>query len=239
MKTKNQFQNTPIGYPWVLILSLALFFHPTVYAQVVSPVQGGHYAPVVKNVRDMATPPPGLFVLWYNAFASSNKYIDRNGNGFNRINLGNINPGLPPIEVSTNLDAFTSIPTIFWASNFEILGARYMAGISANYISADVSVITERNGAILDTTFTRRTNSKVSGISDLFVAPVGLSWGLDNADITFLYGFYAPTGKYETGGDDNVGLGFWTHQFQGYGYFYPVEDRSSAIMLGLTYETNS
>jgi len=54
-----------------------------------------------------------------------------------------------------------------------------------------------------------------------------------------MYGFYAPTGRYEPGADDNIGLGFWTHQFQGYGYFYPFPDKSTAFMLGLTFEFTS
>jgi hypothetical protein len=29
------------------------------------------------------------------------------------------------------------------------------------------------------------------------------------------YGFFAPTGKYEAGGSDNVGLGMWSHELQG------------------------
>ena len=53
-----------------------------------------------------------------------------------------------------------------------------------------------------------------------------------------MYSFYAPTGRYETGADDNIGLGFWTHQFQGFGYYFPIEHQATAIMAGLTYEVN-
>ena len=226
-----------------LLISLVFmfsFFTNTGFSQVVSPVQGGHYSPWVKNVRDMATPPPGLFVLWYNVYATSDSYFDRAGNEFNSIRLDQIHPALPNISVDMNLNAFATIPTIFWASSFKILGgARYMAGISPGYTSADVSIVTERGGIILDTTYTRAIEGKVSGFTDLFVAPVGLSWELDKVDFTFLYGFYAPTGKYETGSTDNMGLGFWTHQFQGYTYFYPAAEKSTALMLGLTYELNA
>jgi hypothetical protein len=30
-------------------------------------------------------------------------------------------------------------------------------------------------------------------------------------DLTAGYGFYAPTGRFELGATDNIGLGFWTH----------------------------
>ena len=223
----------------ILICTL-LFPFVIVHAQVVSPLQSGHYSPGVKNIRDMATPPPGLFVLWYNVYAFSNKYIDKDGNEFKSIRLDQLYPTLPNIDVNLELNAIVSIPCFFWASSFKMLGgARYIAGVSPNYTSADVSIITERGGIILDTTYTHEINGKVNGFGDLFVMPAGLSWGFEKTDFTFMYGFTAPTGKYETGSEDNIGLGFWTHQLQGFGYYYPVSDKSTAIMLGLTYELNS
>ena len=222
------------------IIGMFLITLSSAYGQVVSPLQSGHYSPAVANIRDFATPPPGLFVLWYNVYASSDKYIDRDGNEFNSIRLDQIHPNLPNIDVDLKLDGFASIPSLFWASHYKLLGgARYMAGISANYISADASLVTERSGIIIDTTYTRKVEGKNSGFSDLFVVPMGLSWGFEQVDFTFMYGIYAPTGRYETGSDDAIGMGFWTHQLQGIGYYYPVPDKSTAVMLGLTYELNS
>jgi len=186
----------------------------------------------------MSNPPPGLFVLWYNAYFSSDKYFDRNGNRFQNINLSQIWDRLPDISVDVDLKGMTSIPAVFWSPNFEILGgAKYLVGTSISYVSADATILTERPG-IIDTLVTNEVTGTNSGFGDLYVAPVGLSWGLDKVDLTFLYGFYAPTGRYETGASDNIGLGFWTHQFQGYGYFYPVASKATALMVGLTHELN-
>jgi len=233
---------TPAWIFVIFLIGICLIFpDQVVYAQIVSPLQGGHFTPGIANIRDMATPPPGIFILWYNAFAGSSKYIDRDGNEFTSIRLDQIHPALPNIDVNLELQSFVSAPTLFWASQFKLLGgARYMAGLSLNYISADVSIVTERGGILKpDTTYVGSAQGKNSGLSDMLFMPVGLSWSLEMFDFTFLYGFAAPTGKYETGSAENLGLGFWTHQFQGYGYYYPVEDRSTAIMLGLTYELNS
>ncbi|SIO02451.1 SphA family protein [Algoriphagus halophilus] len=220
--------------------ALMVFSIADLKAQVVSPFQGGHYTTGLKNIRDMANPPSGLFVLWYNSSFSSNTYVDRNGDKFKSIKLDQFHPKLPNINVDIDLNGFTTIPAIFWASEFKILGgANFMAGISPSYMSVDASLITERNGIVIDTVYTNISKSKVSGFSDTFFAPVGLSWDKEKIDFTFLYGFYAPTGKYETGSSDGLGLGFWTHQFQGFGYFYPTADKSTAILLGLTYEANS
>lgn len=209
-------------------------------AQVASPLQSGHYSPVMMNVRDMAQPPAGLFLLWYNTLTSSNSFIDRDGNEFDRIRLSEIDPRLPDIDVDLELDAFATVPTVFWASRFRILGgARYMAGIAPSFVSADVSVFTERAGIVdPDTTIVRDLGDKNSGFSDLFVTPLGLSWGWEKYDLTTMYSFYAPTGKYATGDSESIGLGFWTHQFQARGYFYPKPDRSTAATVGLIYEIN-
>ena len=223
-----------------LVVAGVLAMTPTfVHAQVVSPLQGGHYSPTLMNIRDMAAPPPGLFVLWYNAMTSSDKFVDRNGNEYKGIRLSDINPALADIRISAELDAFSSVPAIYWASKNELLGgAHYMAGVSWPFVSADASVFTEIGGGVIDTTIAVTAGDKVSGFSDLMVTPVGLSWGFEKWAATLFYGFYAPTGKYDLGSPDNVGLGFWTHQFQGFGYFYPLQGKATALMLGLTYELN-
>ena len=56
---------SPTGSPTrILVGALALvllaFAAGPVHAQVVSPLQTGHYVPGIMNVRDMATPPDGL-----------------------------------------------------------------------------------------------------------------------------------------------------------------------------------
>ena len=230
---------TSVSLPlWLLMAAFLLFYAKPVSAQVVSPLQSGHYVPAITDIRDMAYPPPGLFLLWYNVFVSTDKYIDRNGNEFTTIPLSQINPSLPNVNVGLDLSGFATVPALFYASDFKLLGgARYMAGISPNYVTGDGTVFAEVG--IGDTTISRNAKGSVSGFSDIFVVPVGLSWGSTQFDATLTYGFYAPTGRYTTGASDNIGLGFWTHQFQGYGYYYPFPNKATALMLGLTYELNT
>ena len=222
-----------------LLLAAAFMLSSTVSAsaQVVSPVQGGHFMPNVASIRDMAYPPPGLFVLWYNLSISSDTYIDRNGNELKSLNLSELDPGLPDVDLNLKLDGWATVPAVAWGSNFALLGgARYVIAISPSYASADGSVVTERGGGAVDSTITGYEEGTVSGWGDLFVSPLQLYWTFEKFDVAAMYGFYAPTGRYETGANDNMGLGFWTHQFQGYGYYYPVADKSTALMVGLTYE---
>ena len=53
------------------------------------------------------------------------------------------------------------------------------------------------------------------GLNDLYVVPLYLGWHASRADFVAGYGFYAPTGRYEAGANDNVGLGMWAHEIQG------------------------
>jgi hypothetical protein len=224
----------------LILVAATLATAVPVAAQVASPLQSGHYTPVMMNVRDLVHPPPGLFLVWYNTFTSSSSFIDRDGNEFSSIDLSDLNPALPDVSVDLGLDAYAAAPTVFWASPFRVLGgARYLAGIAPSYVSAEVSVVTERAGlADPDTSIVRRQGDRVSGFSDLFVTPLGLSWSWEKCDLTAMYSFYAPTGKYETGDPESVGLGFWTHQLLARGYYYPRPDRATALMLGLVQEFN-
>jgi hypothetical protein len=47
---------------------------------------------------------------------------------------------------------------------------------------------------------------------DLYAVPFQLGWHWERADLTTSYGFFAPTGKYEAGASDNIGLGMWSHE---------------------------
>lgn len=221
------------------LLIIAIFLMLPATGQNVSPSQGGHYAPSIINVRDMAKASPGFFIIDYNIWLSSTNYIDRNGDELKSINISQLDPGLPDIDVDFDISSYINAPALFWASKKTLLGgARYLAGISPCWLTASGTVGMEAAGSMIDTSVSSFQEGSGSGWSDLFISPLGLSWGFNSYDLAFSYGFYAPTGKYETEGSDNIGSGFWTHQFQGYGYYYPVADQSTAIMLGLTYELN-
>ena len=87
------------------------------------------------------------------------------------------------------------------------------------------------------------------GLGDLYVQPLWLGWTQEHWDLALGYGFYAPIGKYDTEtitlpvvgpltveAADNIGLGFWTHQFQGAVAWYPWADKRMAVATALTYE---
>ena len=50
--------------------------------------------------------------------------------------------------------------------------------------------------------------------SDIIIQPLQLGWQKPRVDYTVGYGFVAPTGEWELGGDENGGLGMWSNYFQ-------------------------
>ena len=223
-----------------LIAVISLFQSTPATAQQVSPFQTGHYMTSFANVRDYGKMSAGLFIIPYNYYGWGNSYADRDGQKHSSIFLQDIDPGLPNAELTVNVNAFATVPAFFWGSKFTLLGgATYVAGITPSYSWSNVLVVAKLGVPILDKVYTENAEAKLSGFADLNVIPFGLSWGGKRFDATFYYAFTAPTGRYETGADDNIGLGFWTHQFQGFGYWYPDVSQATALMLGLTYEANT
>ena len=258
MRLKTEWLTRLVTGVGALTVALLVLGAEPVRGQVASPLQPAHYAPGVINVRDVATPPPGLFVIWYNWFIWSDTYVDRNGNELRSINLNQVDSSLPNVNLSYDISAWATVPVAFWSSHFTVLGgARYVASIAPNFFVTDYKFAAEPAEGFPGTP--RVQEGDLGGISDLLVAPFGLSWALGHFDdvtmtddelaeiglpprrrfnLTTTYSFVAPTGRYETGADDNLGLGFWTHQFQAFGYYYPFEHQATAIMAGLTYELN-
>ena len=70
-------------------------------------------------------------------------------------------------------------------------------------------------------------------------------------ELAFAYGFYAPVGRYDMStvmlpvvgpvkveNANNLGYGFWTHQFQGSIAWCPMTNKATAVIAALTYETS-
>ena len=254
-------------FSMLLFLLIVILFTQIlpVSAQVASPFQMGHYIPGIYGLRDVMYPPPGLFVLWYNYYTWSDTYIGRNGN-----EITNIGPN-ENLAIKPEIQGYLNAPFVAFFKKIPALGedAVYIAAISPNYMVAEYKVTkkltTKGNPVIPPQEFEDVVEGRVTGWSDILVAPIGLSWAWGKFDGTglfsemrasdeemaavgmppqrrfnliLLYMFAAPTGRYEVGETDNIVLGFWTHIFQGFGYYYPFEPQSTAIVLGTTLELN-
>ena len=74
------------------------------------------------------------------------------------------------------------------------------------------------------------------GFADSFYQPVILGWRTKRADIRAIYGFLAPTGKFEAGGNTNVGSGYWTSVLSSGQTIYLTENKATALSAFEMYE---
>ncbi|MFL0353904.1 transporter [Xanthomarina sp. GH4-25] len=210
----------------------------TIYGQntsnYVSPLQTGHYMPGYLSVRDFANPAPvsGLIALDYNVYQYGNKFYGSDGDEVKKIGA---------VDLNSEVDGYFNAPFLIYVSKKKLLGATYIGGISVPYIGVSTNLAYSRIGNITGNEQSGNVSGKVSGFSDLNILPIYLSWSKPTYDITAGYMFYAPTGKFELGGDDNTGLGYWSHVFQTFGYWYPQKingeaSKALAIMFGASYE---
>lgn len=81
-----------------------------------------------------------------------------------------------------------------------------------------------------------RTGKEVFGISDLYVMPLYLGWHNKRADYTASFAFYAPTGRFSSGGNNNTGLGMWSYEINAGTTVYLNKERTWNIATLASYE---
>jgi hypothetical protein len=207
----------------------------------------GHYNPGVLNIRDYQVPAdPGVYTAVYQYYYTTGRLNDANGD---EIGTLNINPGPGPgldVNIEVDVDLYALMPMVIWVTDWKILGARYSAVVAPVFANASINAHLARQNAL-----GRSADSDSFGIGDMLVQPLWLGWSIPNFDASFGYGFYAPTGQYDTAphtlanlvtvrteSPDNIGYGFWSHQFQTAGAWYPWADKRMAVVLAGTYEVN-
>ncbi|MGH8480003.1 MAG: SphA family protein [Gammaproteobacteria bacterium] len=192
----------------------------------------GHYAPGLMNIRDFFVPEPGFYYAQYNYFYSTGTLKNRNGDEVKSL-TGTGPLGTTTVSLDVDVDVFVLAPAFLWVSPWKMLGARYGTIITPTFAdgSTQVSLSVARSGRFLDRGFSRNLEADTGfGVGDLFVQPVWLGWSGKHYDVSAAYGFYAPAGE------DNIGLGFWTHQLQAAGAWHPFENRGTAVTVAGTYE---
>jgi len=210
--------------------------------QQISPLLTGHYMPGVMNILDSANPAPvsGLMVFDFNSYQFGNAFYGKDGKKMTEIN----GPSGQPLSLNVDVSGYCNTPMVLFVSKGKIFGATYFGGASIPVVTVSTNLAYSSIGSHDSVHQSGDISGKVTGLSDLCILPLYLSWGLKNFDLTAGYMVYAPTGKYSTGGNNNTGLGFWSNIFQFFGYWYPEKikgqpSKALAIMLGGTFELTS
>ena len=105
----------------------------------------------------------------------------------------------PDAPASSDLTA--AAPLLWYVSNAKFLGANY--GVMAVLPWANASLEAPAFGL---------TDTVGTSFADILVRPLDLGWHAPRADVSAGFQFYAPTGRYELGGSDNIGKGMWTYE---------------------------
>lgn len=130
------------------------------------------------------------------------------------------------ITDNLNADAFLIGIGASVVTNYKILGGNYGASVLFAFMSNRL----EGN---------KIQSSTSLGFSDMYVQPLQLGWHNAKADFTIGYGIYLPTGRYEFGGDENTGMGMWTHEFSAGTTLYFDEKKTWNISTIAFFEIHS
>lgn len=111
----------------------------------------------------------------------------------------------------SGLDADIALWDIAMAYTFEpkVLGASYTVGVSLPFLWVDVeadAAVTGPRGR----TRGRRLSQSASGLTDMVIIPVALTWQKGDWKFNFQEVVYAPTGDFEVGNLDNLGKNHWS-----------------------------
>lgn len=205
-----------------------------------------HYPAGSEGINAGSLPSPGLIVEDDNSFY----YGDR----------------IPGFEgaFEHGFDTFTYVqaPRLFWMSDWKFLGANCGMGIRVPIEYKETTTkrivfpVVNGGGGSLGVFpggsqppsqptpplfYTVNYTSRHSGLADIEVQPMLLSWHLKHFDISTGYSFWAPTGDYDKNRFfiDNIGQGYWTHSFMLGITWYPDKEKTWAISLLNHYDINT
>jgi len=167
------------------------------------------------GVNSGSQPAPGLYVGIPFAQWNADSIKDADGN---------------PVRGAQfqGFDVRALFPTVIFITPKKLLGANY--GI---IVAPPFSTIRPERASL-------QVDDSDWGFNDTYVVPLHLGWHTPRADFVAGYGFFAPTGKYEAGASDNVGLGMWSHELQGGTTIYldPAKKFSAATTAFLEMHSN-
>lgn len=173
-----------------------------------------HYVNGVEGIKAATLPPPGWYGRLYGVYYSADNFKDADGN-----------------KVANNLDVkvYALVPRLIWVSPMEVLGGNFFADAILPVLKTDFSVTTPAGDL----------NSDKTGIGDLCVEPLGISWHGKQHDAAAAIGGYAPTGEYDKNEPASPGHDMWTLMFTGGSTYYFDADKSWSASILARYEVHT
>ncbi|MFA6173890.1 MAG: transporter [Kiritimatiellales bacterium] len=126
--------------------------------------------------------------------------------------------GPPDFDIKAYINALRLI----WMTDKKIFGAQYGMDVIVPLVYMDWTA-----GGKSD---------HYSGVGDIQLEPLLLSWQFKQFDLAAGYAVWVPTGDYEPARPDLVSKGFWSHMLTLGGTWYPDKEKTWAMSLLNRYE---
>jgi hypothetical protein len=142
------------------------------------------------GVNSGSQPQPGFYAVLFYLRYDTDTIKDVDGN---TVRIAPNNPA--------NLGFGALAPMVWYVSKAKFLGANVGA-----------MVVVPLANASLEAPAFELANTIDTGMADMLLRPIDLGWHKKQADFAAGFQMYLPTGRYEPGGDDNLGKGMWTYE---------------------------
>ncbi|ULQ55815.1 transporter [Flavihumibacter rivuli] len=194
----------------------------------------GHFVGGSFNPNDYFIPPAtGWVVSFYYSYTNLD-YFNQSGNKTDVIEVSQE----PPLYVTIGQKVKTHsiIPMALYFGKGKILNARW--GMMA------LPIINSPSANIALDFYTGPTppanediNINIFGLGDCYLQPIWLTWEKNKLTTSVSYGLWLPTGKYEAGSAENMGLGYLSHNLRGAIRYKPKPQYT--LMAATTFEFNT
>jgi hypothetical protein len=150
----------------------------------------GSHTPGDFGVQSGSQPQPGFYAALFYLRYDADTIKGADGS------IVRPSPGAPG-----NIAIAATAPLAWYVSKAKVFGANYGAMAVLPFANASIEAPAFALGRTVDTS-----------VSDLLLRPLDLGWHTARADVSAGFQLYAPTGRYERGGSDNIGKGMWTYE---------------------------
>jgi hypothetical protein len=182
-----------LNVKFAVIVAITLSMGSSLMAQ-----QKGQYQPGQYGLNAGVLPDPGItymnLTLNYNA---------------SRLNFANGTP----VNITGTYNVWAMENIFMYVPKFKVLGAKFAPMIAFPTIATGSLTLPFLGDGVT-------VGTGGFGLADTWFQPLTLGWHLPRADVSAIYAFMAPTGRYTPGATDNIGSGYWGNDFSGAGTFY-------------------
>ncbi|MGR9036057.1 MAG: SphA family protein [Gammaproteobacteria bacterium] len=141
--------------------------------------------------------------------------------------------------INVDLDMWVNIAKLSWVSDFDILGARYAAGMFLPVVfDTNVAARIETGPFLRGRTFEGQDNR--GGVGDMVVVPLSLTWRLGDVGINLSEAVFMPTGYYNADEIVNLGRNYWSFDtIAGLTWLHPTRGHEISFNVGFMSNTEN